>query len=126
VTAGCRSRLLVWWGRGGGGLPGKEHPLSFHCGGSGEDTQIRVGEDRVDCSGGGEKGGRSAGVDCLRRGVLALMVGRVWGQRVREDDRGGRTVVMWMPTIDSYRVVEINQLLYIQMKYYRKIREYFF
>jgi hypothetical protein len=53
--------------------------LSFHCGGSGEDTRIRVGEDRVDCGGGGEKGGRSAGVDCWRRGVLALMVGRVWG-----------------------------------------------
>jgi hypothetical protein len=48
------------------------------------------------------------------------------GQRVQEDDRGGRTVVLWTLTIDSYRVVEINQLLYIQMKYYRKIREYFF
>jgi hypothetical protein len=41
--------------------------------------RICVGEDRVDCSGGGEKGGRSAGVDYWQRGVLALMAGWVWG-----------------------------------------------
>jgi hypothetical protein len=79
VTADGGSRLPVWWGRGGGEDTGKERPLSFHCGGGGEDTRIRVGEDRVDCDSGGEKGGRSAGVDCWRRGVLALMAGRVWG-----------------------------------------------
>jgi hypothetical protein len=79
VTAGGGSRLPVWWGRGGGGLSRKERPLSFHCGGGGEDTRIRVGEDRVDCVGDGEKGERSAGVDCWRCGVVALMAGRVWG-----------------------------------------------
>jgi hypothetical protein len=29
------------------------------------------------------------------------------GQHVWEDDRGGRTVVLWTSTINSYRVVEI-------------------
>jgi hypothetical protein len=76
VTASGRSRLPVWWGRGGGRLPGKERLLSFHCDGGGENAYPR-GEDRVDCGGSGEKGGRSAGVDCWRRGVLALMAGRV-------------------------------------------------
>jgi hypothetical protein len=39
--------------------------------------------------------------------VLALMARRIWGSacRVREDDCD-RTVVLWTPTIHSYRVVE--------------------
>jgi hypothetical protein len=107
VTAGGGSRLSVWWGRGGGGLPGKERPLSFHCGDGGEDTRIRVGEDRVDCGGGGEKGERSAGVDLLAARCASADGRAGLGQRVREYDRGGRTVVLWTATIDSYRVVDI-------------------
>jgi hypothetical protein len=61
------------WRAAGEGTPA-ELPLRRRWGGHADPR----GEDRVDCGGGGEKGGRSAGVDCWWRGVLALMAGRVW------------------------------------------------